>query len=460
MTTTTDRVAAGLARNPVVFDPGVPDVVVVDEPTMSLAEHLRVVWRRRTVVLVVLVAVVGGTWLVTSRLTPRYEADAEVYISVETAPGARNLANGFPYAQGLARSYARVAMLPVVLGPVSAQLGVPGGVAALQRSVVARAPTDTVLIDVTATDPDRHRAAAIANAVADQLQVVIDQLSPPARGRAPFTLAVVSPASVPVFAGYPRKDLSRLLSVLLGLVAGMVVAIVVDDGWGLSGGRRFSAITSVPLLGRVARRRRWWRGRRGRRARRQAAEHGRRLRAGLARTLRRPTVVALTSTVGARAFGDALAELAGSVSAAESDILLVDLDLRRRALTEHYGHGAGYGVVDVLRGGVGWRDAVVPTPRPGVCLLGAGPLPTAPAGTLLDSPAIATLLTELRAAYDLVLVATPPVQHIADGLSVAPLVDGFTVIADDRLTSRAALAGTLDALDLVQAPVLGVVLVG
>lgn len=426
-----------------------------DAATVSVGEYLSAMWRQRVTVLLVLVAVVGGTWATTRVMSRTYVASAEVYISVGTGPQARDLSRGFAYAQGLARSYARIATLPVVLGPVSTQLGVPSGVEELQRKVEVRAPADTVLIEITAKDSDRRQAAAIANAVADRLHVVIDQLSPPRPGGlTSYTLSTVSPATVPRFATSPRVGLSMTIAALLGLVAALVAAVVVDDRRGLGGSRRLRALTAAPVLGTVVRRRWPWVGERRR------AEQARLLRVGFERmhATRRPRSVVLTSTRGGRAFADSLSQLAASLSWAHDGVLLVDADLRGRDLTHLYGLDGRPGLTDVLLDPGTWRDATRPGPRDGVSVLPAGrPTDEHPA-TLLGTPANAQLLADLRETFGLVLVAAPSVRDVADGLLLADLTDGVVVVADERRTTRTELLAELDAVRLVGSTVLGVVL--
>src|SRR5690606_35941796 len=82
-----------------------------------------------------------------------------------------------------------------VLEPVVATLGLDGGVEALERSLRAQEVPNTVLIDITASDPDPKLAAAKANEVGTEFTRMIEELESGGReGESPVLANVVRAA--------------------------------------------------------------------------------------------------------------------------------------------------------------------------------------------------------------------------------------------------------------------------
>jgi Mrp family chromosome partitioning ATPase len=137
---------------------------------------------------------------------------------------------------------------------------------------------------------------------------------------------------------------------------------------------------------------------------------------------------------------------------AGTSVLLVDADLRSRRTDGRPG------LSSVLAGEVDWRDCLT-GPRDGPRALVGGP-PLIDPSAALASPAMTAFLAEVRAEYDLVLLAAPPVLAATDGLALSTMVDGVFVVSDRKDMRRVVLERALDALRLVKAPVSGVILAG
>jgi hypothetical protein len=90
-------------------------------------------------------------------------------------------------------------------------------------------------------------------------------------------------------------------------------------------------------------------------------------------------------------------------------------------------------------------------------VLPSGGLPPNPT-ELLDSVAMAELVTEWRSRFDLIVIDTPPVLAVADAVVCSAIVDATLVIYRYGRTRRAQVAGALRALQGVDARVIGTVL--
>jgi non-specific protein-tyrosine kinase len=98
---------------------------------------------------------------------------------------------------------------------------------------------------------------------------------------------------------------------------------------------------------------------------------------------------------------------------------------------------------DVLTAGVSSREA------------GAG----APY-ELLDAAAMVDVLRAVDAEYDYVVIDTPPLGEVADAIPLVSQVDGVLVVSRRGKTTRTAAESLRDLLRALDAPVLGVVLIG
>ncbi|MFM0494338.1 polysaccharide biosynthesis tyrosine autokinase [Paraburkholderia caledonica] len=104
--------------------------------------------------------------------------------------------------------------------------------------------------------------------------------------------------------------------------------------------------------------------------------------------------------------------LAALVASANKRVLVIDGDMRRGDVHSHFGIAHQPGLSDVLSGGdlasMIQRDVL-----PGLDVLAKGTLPSHPSELLMSSR-FESMLEELRARYDLVIIDTPPVLAVTD----------------------------------------------
>jgi capsular exopolysaccharide synthesis family protein len=125
-------------------------------------------------------------------------------------------------------------------------------------------------------------------------------------------------------------------------------------------------------------------------------------------------------------------------------VLLIDADFRRPRLHEVWGLPNEVGFTSVLSGQATPPEAIQPTDLPSLSVLPSGPLPISPS-ELLSSGKVQEQLASLRAAYDFILVDTPPLLSVSDPTVVAPFVDAIvlTLGVDKQSRPNAQRAQTL-----------------
>jgi capsular exopolysaccharide synthesis family protein len=83
---------------------------------------------------------------------------------------------------------------------------------------------------------------------------------------------------------------------------------------------------------------------------------------------------------------------------------------------------------------------------------------TADAHTFLKSDRMQKRLADLRAAFDYVLIDTPPVNLYADAIALGQLADGVILVVEANATRREAARKAKESLDAANVRVLGAVL--
>jgi polysaccharide biosynthesis transport protein len=144
-------------------------------------------------------------------------------------------------------------------------------------------------------------------------------------------------------------------------------------------------------------------------------------------------------------------------------VLLIDADLRACGVSAflHLPRSSP-GLSDVLV-----RQTTLRAVEKQFRVNGVGELCVIPAGTsrhesgsLLEREEFTLLLAQVRSAFDLVILDTPPLNIIADAATIAAKVDATLLVVRSGMTDREALRLTLERLERTHGPVAGVVLNG
>jgi capsular exopolysaccharide synthesis family protein len=135
----------------------------------------------------------------------------------------------------------------------------------------------------------------------------------------------------------------------------------------------------------------------------------------------------------------------------------VEADLRRPRVTSYLGLIGDVGLTNVLTGRATVTEVAQPYGDGNLVVVASGPQAPNPA-QLLASESMSTLLAELSATYDFVILDAPPVLPVADSTGLAVLADGVLLSVRHGSTTREQLQRTRETLDRVGATTFGVVL--
>lgn len=177
------------------------------------------------------------------------------------------------------------------------------------------------------------------------------------------------------------------------------------------------------------------------------------------RSARRGRVIAVTSAFPGDGKTTLALALARECARSGRRTLLIDADLRRRALDRLLAVPPEQpGLVQVLTGACRSFDQAMLREAPsGLRILPAGGSPESPQG-LLGSPRARVLLGALRELCDLVVIDLPPVLAVSDALALARSFDEAILVVRWEGTPRDAARAALRELRAVELPVAGVVL--
>ncbi len=458
--------------------------------------------REQFFVIVLLVAITGGTAFVISKAQKsKYESTASINFREET----RDL--------GLLGQWIQPTIIPfqlavqnaltikrdtVVLGALRRLAG-SGLTAKDLRDADISPLVDPAsnLVQLVVRDAEPERAAQIANAFAAQATAESNAASRrrfnaaatdlrrqirslrPEQGTERFVYTIqltrlqtlaefnvsaeltarAAPASSPV---YPRTIRNTILGLIAGLVLGLLAGFVRDALDRRP--RSMSDVTAalhLPLLGSVrgavlgralsGRAKRWGP---------EDFEAARlmRLNLELIDVDTPPRVVAVTSAMPEEGKSTTAASLAMAAASAERHTLLLECDLRRPSLARRLDVQPTPGLTDVLQGDATLADAVQTT-ESGLAVLTAGSESADP-GRLLASEQFASVLETLRDDYDLVVLDTAPLLPVVDTLELVPLVDGVVLCIRVDRTTREHASAAREALARFPSRPMGVVVTG
>jgi capsular exopolysaccharide synthesis family protein len=130
--------------------------------------------------------------------------------------------------------------------------------------------------------------------------------------------------------------------------------------------------------------------------------------------------------------------LATVFSLAGKKTLIIGADLRRPKIFDDFGLNNEKGLSVYLSGLVKLEEIIQPTNIENLHVISGGPVPPNPSELLLNSRMDA-LINELKDVYDFILMDTPPLALITDGLVLSKYADHTVYIVRQNYTPRSVL---------------------
>jgi capsular exopolysaccharide synthesis family protein len=280
-------------------------------------------------------------------------------------------------------------------------------------------------------------------------------------------LWLADPPVLPLGPVSPRPVLNTVISVILALLLATGVAFLwekLDDR--VRTPEDVEKVAGLPTIGTIAR----MPSQRGRKdfyylatllyPRSVAAEAFRTIRTNLEfASLDSPLrTITVTSSVPGEGKSVVSGNIAVVFAQAGRRTILVDADLRRPGLHTLFSLPNDVGLTDmVLSDVMTLANVAQHTEEPNLWVVTSGPVPANPA-ELLGSQRMGVILQRILAEADLVILDTPPVGVVTDGVLVAARSDSTLLVVSPDRSSERAVRRARDALAHVNAHVVGAVL--
>ncbi|CAM3038565.1 polysaccharide biosynthesis tyrosine autokinase [Acinetobacter celticus] len=149
--------------------------------------------------------------------------------------------------------------------------------------------------------------------------------------------------------------------------------------------------------------------------------------------------------------------LAAILAQSEKRVLIIDADLRRGYLHKYFNHDNQAGLAEYLNGQQNLDTIIKTTEITGLSVITRGKSPTNPS-ELLSSAKFATLLEQLSPLYDHVIIDTPPILAVTDGIIISQYTGVNLVIARYAKTQMKELEITINRFEQVGVKVNGIIL--
>lgn len=438
---------------------------------ISLLDLLVIVRKHIVTVIVAFVVVVACGSGYTFMAPPKYTARAQVIATFNSAQESGNGTDitqqntGGTYISSQITSYPTLATTGTVLQPVINELHLDKSVKELAEQLTVNNPTNTAFVNISTTDGDAERAAAIANAVAKSLQNVVENdLYVSNNGQSPIKVSIVQKADVPDEPSSPKTGLYLAIGVVLGLVVGVIAALLkdllrtkVEESSDVRGIVHASALGSIPKNEALE----------GTRPviitepNGPVAEEYRRIRANIKflqadKVPDRGQLLVISSTSPSEGKTTTVINVAAVLAENGAKVLLVDADLRHPSVAHHLGIEGSVGLAHVLSGQMSPVDVVQSYWKPNLHILPAGKRP-ANASLLLNSDMMKKLIEQALMQYDYVLIDTAPLAVSNDGIVFGSWAKGVVLVAANGICRKKDLEESMDALRTAKVPVLGFV---
>jgi succinoglycan biosynthesis transport protein ExoP len=484
---------------------------------------LHTLGERRWLILATAVAIVAFATLRSAAQDDKYEASSEVLV------GQTDPVNGLFPGAGATKDPARVARTNLqlvesetVAERVSQSLTTttdPPSSSELLDMVDADIEEDSDVIAINVRDEDPELAADIANAWATQFARVRDRASrrnlenaitraetelealPPEETASPrgrtierrlsdleiaaalqgSVVEVVDQAEAPDDPIEPNPGTAFLVSIPIGLLAGLLLALLVSYlDRRLKREEQVEAITQMPVVASIPRRsERLVRRRAGGGVWADPVEaeaYGR-----LATNLRffnfdrQVKTVLVTSAIPEEGKTTVALRLAAALAGAGQGVLAIEADLRRPTFTDYFSIQFPHGLSGVLIGATPFEDVVTRvhtsyalaapteegdeawTTAPFIEVVPAGVIPPNP-NELLAGNALPQVLNEAKSHADIVLIDSAPLVPVGDAIPIANAVDGVLLVVKLGESQRDEVRRALKLLGTLRSKVIGVVI--
>ena len=406
---------------------------------MDLRELLDVVWRRKVVVIVVALAVVGLAVGALRLVEPVYQSESTLVLS-STADDDFSF---FFALESIVPVYANAARTRTTLDLAEQELGSD------LADISVETFEGTPIIEIRARSPDPEKARDSAQAVSDAL---LEQVSRGTVGLESLEVTQIDEPTASTDPVFPQTNLTLAVAAVLGLAFGVAAAFVRESLTSrVETSEALSQLTGVPVYGEI----RTAKGVDKLRSPEQLAtntrfrgllESLRDLRTNLRFAENGHRSVVITSPEGRHGKTTVAFGLAVTFARSGTRTVLVDGDLRRGRIAEMLKIPRAPGLMDALRGAP-LESVLHGSGMENLDVLTGGQLAEDPGEMLLMQ--FANVLRQLEEMYDVVVLDTTPLAPVNDARVIASFAETTVIVASAEATKRRQVREAVERLSLV-----------
>ncbi|MDM1301945.1 polysaccharide biosynthesis tyrosine autokinase [Acinetobacter indicus] len=149
--------------------------------------------------------------------------------------------------------------------------------------------------------------------------------------------------------------------------------------------------------------------------------------------------------------------LATILAQSQKRVLIIDADLRRGYLHKYFNQQAQLGLADYLNGQTDLSQVIKATEVSGLDVIARGKSPANPS-ELLSTTQFSAMLNQLSEQYDHILIDTPPILAVTDGIIISQHAGVNLVIARYAKTQMKELELTINRFEQAGVKVNGIIL--
>jgi capsular exopolysaccharide synthesis family protein len=423
--------------------------------------------------------------------------EGAIELTPGTAPGELNVLRGqlagakASYAQlgsTLAPNHPQMKALKAEIDELAKEIGAEQNrllLQAKQNYIVARANEDQTTAALEAQKSDAYKLRdqlveyTIRQREFEQNRTLYDSLQQRLRtasvqsGLESLDIEIVDQALPPANPVLRPQSTVILTALVFSLLAGIVTAFLMESlDTGLRSIAEIESITELPSLAIIPRARRSSADQAGTlttaqrniniltQPKSQFAESFRSLRTSLLLSTagHPPKIIVLTSATPSEGKTTAASNLAAILAQRDTRVLLIDGDLRRPNIHHRFGLNGKVGLTTVLTGATTLEGTVQNVPEiPNLDILPSGPVPPFPT-EMLSSGAMEAILKRCGEIYDYVVIDSPPILSVTDGVILARQADAVVLVVRHGKSSKHVVRRARDILLRSGAGITGIVL--
>jgi capsular exopolysaccharide synthesis family protein len=426
---------------------------------MELIRYWRVVRRWAWLIVLCPLVAAGVAGIVTTQLPNMYEAKVTLLVRPAQPLGVDPGVSALTSDQIL-RTHARLMTERPLLEKVITELSLKTDPEHLSRRITVTPVINTLILEVAVQDTDPARARDIAKTLVNDYIAHIKS-EPNSTASSTDNLVVESPAILPKDPVSPKPLLNIGIALLAGLVIGLGLAFLLDyldqsvrsdealrERVGLAPLGHIAFVSADPkkrgelvtLAGDAP-----------------VVEAYKSLRTNLLFSSldKEIRTIVITSAAPDEGKSRTAANLAIVLAEQGYRVLLIDADFRRPSLHRLFAKPRNMGLSNLMLGQE--SDLVADEQVPNLVVLTSGPTPPNPS-ELLGSGQMNSLIARFRQEFSYIVIDTPPVNTVTDASVVAGSADAAILVIDANKATYPALQHAKQALERVNARVLGVVM--